>query len=435
MAGSCDGSGGGASACSPASAGPPRTPRIRLTRQPATSRVPPSLPSLLIETPDVAKIGRATLGVLEWLENATVTERPEAGADLLARARAGDPDAFAQLTEPFRPELHVHCYRMLGSVHDAEDVLQETMLAAWRGMDRFEGRASLRFWLYRIATNQCLNALRSSERRLARPWPQPAAPGGQLPPLPEPATDSEPTRLQPYPDTLLADLPDSSPGPETRYEERESIALAFVTALQHLPPRQRATLVLRDVLGYRAAETADLLGCSLDSANASLRRARAGLAGHVPAGGFTQTPLPGSAAERDMLARFTDAFERGDIDALIAMLTDDTWLTMPPWPLAFRGRTAAAHLLSALVFRGGTRRHRLVPSRANGQPAFGCYATDAQQPGPHILQGQGLMVLTLAGDRIAGVARFLDNSLLARFGLPETLPGNQFHAASDPRLG
>jgi len=355
----------------------------------------------------------------------------QAIGELLARAQSGDGEAFGELTEPFRRELHVHCYRILGSVQDAEDVLQETMLAAWRGIGRFEGRASLRFWLYRIATNQCLNALRGSGRRIAPSGPQGQPAPGQLPPMPAPAKDSEPTWLEPFPDMLLAELPDSSPGPEARYEERESISLAFVTALQHLPPRQRATLVLRDVLGYRAAETADLLGCSLDSVNSSLRRARAGLAALVPTGGFNQMPLPGSAAEREMLARFTDAFETGDVDALIAMLTDDTWLTMPPWPQAFRGRAAAALLLSVLVFRGGTRRFRLVATRANGQPAFWCYTTDAQDPIP---RAQGMIVLTLARDHIAAVARFLDQGLQQRFGLPETLldhrPASHDHGSS-----
>jgi RNA polymerase sigma-70 factor (ECF subfamily) len=349
-----------------------------------------------------------------------VSEQTLDSAELLARARAGDGRAFSALTEPYRRELHVHCYRILGSVQDAEDVLQETMLAAWRGITHFEGRASLRFWLYRIATNQCLNALRGGGRRAARPGQQPEAQQGQLPGLPEPATENEPLWLQPYPDALLRDMPDTSPGPEARYEARESISLAFVAALQHLPPRQRATLVLRDVLGYRAAETAGLLRCSIDSVNSSLRRARAGLASHGPAGGLHRAPLPGSATERDLLARVTDAFERGDVDALVAMLTDDAWLTMPPSPLGFRGPAAAACVLSVLTFRGGTRRFRLIPTCANGQPAFGCYAIDNHEPTPH---AHGMMVLTLAGDRIAGATRFHDNSLLPLFGLPETSPG------------
>lgn len=344
-----------------------------------------------------------------------MTEQTLESAKLLARARAGDGDAFGELTGPFRRELHVHCYRILGSVQDAEDMLQETMLAAWRGIERFEGRASLRFWLYRIATNQCLNALRGSGRRPGRPDQPDEAALGQIAALPRPATDSEPSWLEPYPDLLLDEMADSSPGPEARYEARESISLAFVAALQYLPPRQRATLVLRDVLGYRAAETADILGCSLEAANSSLRRARAALAGHLPAGALQQVPMPGSATERDLLARVTDAFERGDVDALVALLTDDAWLTMPPSPFGFQGRAAAERVLTVLTFRGGTRRFRLVPTRANGQPAFGCYAIDNQDQKAH---AHGMMVLTLRGDRVARATRFHDNSLLARFGLP-----------------
>ena len=349
--------------------------------------------------------------------------------ELLARARTGDGEAFGELAEPFRRELQVHCYRILGSVADAEDVLQETMVAAWRGIAAFEGRSSVRAWLYRIATNQCLNALRGGGRRAQRAGQPaggvPGVPGqrGPMPPLPEPATSDEPLWLEPYPDLLLAELPDTSPGPEARYEARESISLAFVAALQHLPPRQRVTLVLRDALGFRAAEAAGILGWSLDAVNGSLKRARAALAAQLPDGGLSQAPLPGSAPEREFLTRFTDAFERGDIDVLVAMLTADARLTMPPWPIGFRGPTAAAQLLSVLVFRGGTRRFRLVAVRANGgQPAFGCYVTDADAPDAPA-QSDGLIMLTLAGDRIAGVTRFLDNSLPPRFGLPATLPG------------
>ena len=352
-----------------------------------------------------------------------MTEQVRAEAELLARAQAGDGDAFGALAEPFRRELHVHCYRILGSVADAEDLLQETMVAAWRGIDRFEGRSSLRAWLYRIATNQCLNSLRGGIRRPARSQRRadspPGALMGQLPPLPEPATGDEPVWLEPYPDVLLDELPDTAPGPEARYEARETISLAFIAALQHLPPRQRATLVLRDAMGFRAAETASILGCSLDAVNGSLKRARTALAGQLPAGGVGQAPLPGSATERDLLARFTDAFEGGDVGTLVAMLTADAWLTMPPLPVGYRGPDAAAHLLSVVTFLGGTRRYKLVPVRANRQPAFGCYVTDGQAP---IAHANGLIMLTLAGDRISGVTRFLDNSLMARFGLPRTLP-------------
>lgn len=341
--------------------------------------------------------------------------------DSLGMAQSGNGERFGEMIQPFRSELHAYCYRLLGSMQDADHVLQETMLAARRGIERFEGRASLRLWLYRNATSQCLEALRASGHTVTHSSRQVDPQVGQLPSMPQPTTDSEPTWLEPYPDTLLAELP-WGPGPKARYGDKESISLAFVSALQHLPPPQRATVVLRDVVGYRTAEIADLLGCGLDSVDSLLRLARAGLAARVPAGGLGQVPLPGSALELDMLDHFTDAFERGDVDALIAMLTDDTWLTMPPWPLSFRGRAAAALLLSVIVFHDGTRKFLLVPSRANGQPAFGCYAWDAQHPIP---QGDGLIVLTLARDHIAGVARFLDNGLQSRFGLPETPPRRQ----------
>ena len=352
-----------------------------------------------------------------------MTERALADADLVARAQVGDGEAFGQLTEPFRRELHVHCYRMLGSAADAEDLLQETLIAAWRGIAQFEGRSSLRAWLYRIATNQCLNALRGGKGRALAARQAATGAGGSMPvagvpALPGPATDDEPVWLEPYPDALLAELADATPGPEARYEARESISLAFIVAMQRLPPRQRAALILRDALGYRAAEAADILECSLDTVNGSLKRARATLSGLVTDDALRQAPLPGSAAERNAIDQFTDAFERGDVTALVAMLTDDAWLTMPPWPLSFRGQAAAERLLAAVVFRGGTRRFRLVPTRANGQPAFACFATDAADAGVPA----GMIVLTLAGSRVCGVTRFLDSALIPRFGVPPALP-------------
>ena len=352
-----------------------------------------------------------------------MTERALADADLVARAQVGDGEAFGQLTEPFRRELHVHCYRMLGSAADAEDLLQETLIAAWRGIAQFEGRSSLRAWLYRIATNQCLNALRGGKGRALAAQRAAAGAGGSMPgtgapALPEPATDDEPVWLEPYPDASLAELADATPGPEARYEARESISLAFIVAMQRLPPRQRAALILRDALGYRAAEAADILECSLDTVNGSLKRARATLSGLLPDDALRQAPLPGSAAERTAIDLFTDAFERGDVTALVAMLTDDAWLTMPPWPLSFRGQAAAERLLAAVVFRGGTRRFRLVPTRANGQPAFACFAADATEAGVPA----GMIVLTLAGSRVCGVTRFLDSALIPRFGVPAALP-------------
>jgi RNA polymerase sigma-70 factor (TIGR02960 family) len=335
-----------------------------------------------------------------------VREAVDVTGQLLARAQAGDGDAFAELTGPFRRELQVHCYRILGSAADAEDMLQETMMAAWRGLDRFEGRASLRTWLHAIATNKCLNHLRAS-RSLAPYTPEV--------PLPEPTRSGEPLWLEPYPDAL----PDAAPGPEARYEARESVSLAFVAALQHLPPRQRAALVLRDVLGFRAAETAAILACTVDAANNLLRRARATIAGHLPPGGRDRAPLPGSAREHQITARFADAFERGDVQAVVALLTDDAWLTMPPLPFEYQGRETVAHFLHAVSFRYGARRSRLIPTRANGQPAFGRYLRDPHAPVSH---AHGLIVLTLAGDRISAITGFIDNSFLPRFGLPRTLP-------------
>jgi RNA polymerase sigma-70 factor (TIGR02960 family) len=326
---------------------------------------------------------------------------------LLAQARAGDGEAFRDLVEPYRRELHVHCYRMLGSVQDAEDVLQETLLAAWRGLDRFEQRSSLRTWLYRIATNRCLNALRAGDRRIRE------APGTELP-LPEPTRWVEPTWLEPYPDALLDGLADTAPGPDARYESKESISLAFIGAVQSLPPRQRAVLVLRDVLGFRAGEVANMLGTTEDSVTSALKRARAALAAELPAGGAA---LPDSRREREIAARFAEAMEHGDVDAMVALLTDDAWLRMPPLPLEYQGRAVAGHFLRTIAFHG-TRRYRLIPTRANGQPAYGCYLYDAHTP---IARAHGLLVLTLAGDRISALTRFLDNSLLARFGLPRTL--------------
>ena len=329
---------------------------------------------------------------------------------LLARARAGDGDAFAELTGPFRRELQAHCYRILGSAADAEDMLQETMMAAWRGLDRFEERSSLRTWLHAIATNKCLNHLRSSR---SVPLREPEFP------LPEPTRSGEPLWLEPYPDALLGDLPDAAPGPEARYEARESVSLAFVAALQHLPPRQRATLVLRDVLGFRATETAATLGCTVDAANNLLKRARATIAGHLTPGGRDRAPLPGSAREQQITSRFADAFERGDVQAVVALLTDDAWLTMPPLPLEYQGRDAIGHFLDAISFRHGAQRSRLIPTRANGQPAFGRYIRDPHAPVAH---AHGLVVLTLAGDRISAITGFTDNCVLPMFGFPRTLP-------------
>jgi RNA polymerase sigma-70 factor (TIGR02960 family) len=332
-------------------------------------------------------------------------------SELIARARDGDDEAFRQLTEPHRRELHMHCYRMLGSFQDAEDVLQDTLLAAWRGLDRFEGRSTIRTWLYRIATNQCLNAIRSASRRPAKEWDVP-----EIEP-PEPTRLGEVVWLQPYPDALVDGAIATPPGPEARYEQTESISLAFVTALQILPARQRAVLILREVLGYPAAEVAEIIDSSIDSVSSALKRARATLQRRIPPDGTTDSsPAPASPAEQALVAKFARAYEAGDIDALVALLTDDVRVSMPPMPLEYLGRDAVAGFYAALMSAG--REYHLVPTRANGQPAFGTYL---RAPTDGIRRGIGLVVLTLAGDRISAVTRF-DNTVLPWFGLPRSLP-------------
>jgi RNA polymerase sigma-70 factor (TIGR02960 family) len=331
------------------------------------------------------------------------------GGATLARARAGDEEAFRQLTEPHRRELQVHCYRILGSLQDAEDLVQETLLAAWRGLEAFEGRASVRSWLYRIATNRCLNALRARSRR-----PREVRPMDQSP---KPTRRTEPIWLEPYPDVLLETIPDRSPGPAARYEGRESIELAFIVALQRLPPRQRAALVLSDVLGFRTAEVAEMLDTGEASVKGALQRARAALGTRLPAADRDRAPRPGSARERQLVGRFADAVQSGDLDDIVALLTDDARLTMPPQPLEYQGHDAiAAFLRHRAELRGAPL--RVVPSRANTQPAFGCYLPDAHAA---IARPYGLIVLTLEGDAVAAITWFADTGVFRHFGLPRML--------------
>jgi RNA polymerase sigma-70 factor (TIGR02960 family) len=331
-------------------------------------------------------------------------------ADLISRARAGDGDAFRELTEPYRRELQVHCYRMLGSFQDAEDALQETLLAAWQGLEGFEGRASLRTWLYRIATNRCLNARRSASRRPAKEWDVP-----EVEP-PQPTRLGEVVWLEPFPDALLEGAIDVPLGPEARYEQTESISLAFVTALQLLPPRQLAVLILRDVLGFHANEVADMLDSTVESVNSALKRARASLQRrHPPTAEYGPPPAPDSPSEDAIVAKFVSAYESRDLDTLVALLTDDVFISMPPIPLEYQGRDVVARLFAS-IFRSG-RSFDLVPTRANRQPAFGTYL----RAPTGIRHGTGLLVLTLTGDRIYAVTRF-DNSVLPWFGLPRSLP-------------
>lgn len=327
----------------------------------------------------------------------------------LARARAGDEAAFAALVEPYRRELRLHCYRILGSLQDAEDQLQETLLAAWRGLEGFEERASLRAWLYRIATNRCLNALRDRGRR-------PEEVPSMVEP-PEPTRMAEPIWLEPYPDVLLERLTDTTPGPEARYDTRESVGLAFVAALQHLPPRQRAALVLHDALAFRTAEVSEMLDTSEASVKGALQRARATVDERLPRVGRDRAPMPSAARERELAGRFAAALERGDTNGIVSLLTDDAWLTMPPQPYEYQGAQTIASFLHARTALHGNL--RLVPTRANGQPAFGCYLPDAQAA---IARAYGLFVLTLTDDRISAITWFGERSLLAHFGLPRTLP-------------
>jgi RNA polymerase sigma-70 factor (TIGR02960 family) len=342
-------------------------------------------------------------------------------ADLLRQARAGDQDAFTALVEPHRTELRVHCYRMLGSLQDAEDAVQETLLAAWRGLGGFEERSSVRTWLYRIATNRCRNVVRASASRS----PSTVRPG----PLPYSGPPPEPTRLgdvpwlQPYPDALLAGLPDRAPGPEARYESREAISLAFITAVQLLPPNQRAVLLLRDVLGYHASETADVLGLSEDAANSALKRARATMAAYraQEAAGATGAlspvpPSPDGPDERELLDRFVEAFTELDVDALVALMTDDVWVRMPPLPFEYIG-TDAAHRWFTAVDAHRRQVERLVPAGANGQPAWGEYIRD---PASGTLSFAGILVVAVAGDGVSEITHF-EADLAANFGLPQTL--------------
>ena len=290
-------------------------------------------------------------------------------ADLLSRARAGDGEAFRELTGPHRRELQVHCYRMLGSFADAEDAVQETMLAAWQGIGGFtEERASLRTWLYKIATNRCLNARRAASRRPAREWDV-----SQFePPVPTPRDEA--VWLQPFPDALLEGAVDVPPGPEARYEQTEAISLAFVTALQLLPPRQVAVLILRDVLGFHASEVAGMLEVTVESANSALKRARASLQRRQqPAAGHQPPPAAGSPAEDAIVAKFARAWESADLDALVALLTDDVFIAMPPVALRIRGPRRRDPLLRPPVRRGPQVRPRpgasQRPARVRGLPA------------------------------------------------------------------
>jgi RNA polymerase sigma-70 factor (ECF subfamily) len=317
-------------------------------------------------------------------------------------------DEFARLTDPFRGELLAHCYRMLGSVHDAEDQLQETLTRAWRSYGEFEGRSSLRTWLYRIATNACLRAL---ETRARRPLPSGLGAPGEDPAGQLAAARPEVPWLQPIPDALLSS---GAEDPAEIAASRASVRLALIAALQYLPARQRAVLILRDVLGWRSAEVAGLLGTSTVAVNGALQRARAHLAQAAPAEDeITEPADPGIQA---LLGRYATAFENADVAGLIRLLRDDAVFEMPPLPTWFAGREPIGRFLAAWVLRPG--RFRMIPAAANGQPAFAAYMRE--NDGVH--HAHAIMVLTLTPSGLSRVVSFNDPALFATFALPESLP-------------
>jgi RNA polymerase sigma-70 factor (ECF subfamily) len=331
------------------------------------------------------------------------------GRRLLDRARAGDEDAFRQLVEPHRAGLHAHGYRMLGSVHDAEDAVQEALIRAWRGLARFEGRSSLRSWLYTIVTNTSIDAAGRRRRTLPLEYGPPADPRDGLAP---PVADS--TWVEPYPDQPLG----AEDAPAARYELRESLELAFVTALQHLPPRQRAALILSDSLGFSAREVAEALDTTVASIKSALQRARRAIDERVPDESQQRTLRRlGDGDRRELVRRYMDAFERDDVDAVVAMLAEDVTLAMPPTPTWYRGREAVATFLAAHPV-SGARRWRHLATTANGQLAIACYLWD---PGQGAYAAHVLDVLTLRGRRISAITSFLGAGVLIGFGLPDRL--------------
>ena len=334
-------------------------------------------------------------------------------SELLQDARNGDEDAFRRLVEPEQPALLAHAYRMLGSVPDAEDAVQDALLRAWRGLDRFEGRSSLRSWLYAIATNASLRAV---ERRPKRVLPVDYAPAADPHDGPgEPLIES--VWVEPYPDQQLG-LEDGLAGPEARYEQRESVELAFIAALQHLPARQRAVLILREVLGFSARETAEALDTTPASIDSALQRARKTVDVRLPEQS-QQAALSSMDDEglRRIVDGFVDAWERADVDKVVAMLSDDAAMTMPPLPTWYHGREAVAAFLQGWPLRSD-RRWRVIPVRANGQLAFGHYIWDEKR---EAFAPDGITVLTLDGERIAEITAFRDAELMPRFGLPDEI--------------
>jgi RNA polymerase sigma-70 factor (TIGR02960 family) len=327
----------------------------------------------------------------------------------LTAARAGDEDAFADLTRPLQRELHVHCYRMLGSLDDADDALQETLLRAWRNLDRFEPNAPLRAWLYKIATNVCLTLL---DRRARRGEVSTTAIGSGNDDAGR--QEGEPVHLDPYPDRLLDEL-----GPETTIEQQEGVELAFVAAVQLLPPRQRASLLLRDVIGYTTAEVASMLATSIAGVNSTLQRARATLEQERRAGRVARAHARIAAGNEGALVhRLVEAWHASDVNAIVAVLTEDALLAMPPQPECYVGREAIGTFLSTVPHGGRLDRFRLVPTRANRQPALAIYGRNGDL-GP--FDAHAILVLAIDGDAISSMTRLGGSTLFPRFGLPTTL--------------
>ena len=323
----------------------------------------------------------------------TMEAGPGAETAALAAAAAGDETAFRALAEPYGRELHVHCYRMLGSLDDAQDAVQETLVRAWRNLDRFEGRSSFRKWIHSIATNVCLNVRRGAG-----------------------ASAAADVLRDPYPDELLDALPVWDDEPAVRYDRRESIQLAFLAAIQLLPPRQRAVLILRDVLGWSAREVAEALGMSVAGANSTLQRARAALERQRETGRLRPERVPpADELQHALLRRFVAAWEAADVDGLVSLLRDDAVLAMPPFPERFVGRAAIGEFLSTVPAGGALDRIPLVPTRANRSPAVAAYMPDDDG----VARAYGVMVLSVEEDSIAEIVGFARPELVAAFGLPE----------------
>ena len=341
-------------------------------------------------------------------------------AERLAAARSGDEHQFGELTEPYRRELQVHCYRILGSLHESEDMVQETMLKAWRRLNTYEGRASFRSWLYKIATNSCLDFLDQQKIRRLLPFEKLSPSDPQTPILP-PAPEI--TWLEPFPDEWLGDK--SAINPEARYSDTESISLAFLTALQALPPRQRAVLILRDVLDFSATETADVLELTVSSVNSALHRARTTLSQRYPRGEMENSTMPATDERTQrLLDHFVQAWETADVDGLVALLKADAAFAMPPSPSWYQGLEAIRTFSATTIFADdgmfpgkALNRWRLLPTRANGSPAFAIYQRDENDE----YQAFGLIALTFEEDKLSQIISFIDPTLPSRFGFPAIL--------------